>query len=670
MALSPTQQPVTGALIGGRYLVETRLEPQGEISRFRVVDQTSGRTFLLRLLPQRLSGDQAFVERLQRSAAGAACLTHPGIVAVRDWGRSGPRLFVASEIVPGTPLGEFIARAGAMDPHAAQRVLSAVTAALDHAHAHGVTHGSVNSDYVWMLPGGEIKVVDFGAAGLLEKPWPSAPPEPAGDIGGLGALAFEMLTGRRQPPPVAAVPAIGARNAESQTAPAIAQPNETSPLRLVADSPAVPEAFGADTAVLQPALIDFEPESETAEADLNATMSIPSGWLDYDAPSNPADTAETKVVPIATDGGADGGFRTRSSARMLIFPAIVMALFAAGLAYAKAPRGAEVPDVTAARQAAAVRTLREAGFTVRTSTEFHTDVATGSVLRTDPAAGRSLDRGAPVTVYVSGGPPPLELPSVTGRGLSSAKKALETAGFVVGEVSREMSEEVATGVVISQNPEAGQAQAGATVDLVVSSGPEAVTLPSMSGMTLDAARRALTEAGFKTGSVTHAADPKAQAGTVVSQRPAPGKAKSGTKVDLVVSKGADTVALPRVAGKTRAAAVAALTAAGLIPVVTLENSGSVAEGVVIRTAPSSTTAPRGSKVTVVVSRGPKVISVPNFVGMTRTQARSRAQSLGLKVSGEEAVPGSGRPSGQIQGQSPAAGTSLRSGAGIRLFYAA
>ena len=61
--------------------------------------------------------------------------------------------------------------------------------------------------------------------------------------------------------------------------------------------------------------------------------------------------------------------------------------------------------------------------------------------------------------------------------------------------------------------------------------------------------------------------------------------------------------------------------------------------------------------------------MPNFVGMSLKAAKAKAASMGLVVQNAYAVPGSGKPSGQVQGQNPPSGTPVRKGTAVSLYYA-
>ncbi len=103
----------------------------------------------------------------------------------------------------------------------------------------------------------------------------------------------------------------------------------------------------------------------------------------------------------------------------------------------------------------------------------------GSVLKTDPAAGTLIKRGQLVTVYVSTGPPVIQVPAVAGQTQDAATQTLTKAGFkpVAGQ---DYSDTVPTGSVISESPSAGSSAVKfSSVTIVVSKGPEMVTIPDI-----------------------------------------------------------------------------------------------------------------------------------------------------------------------------------------------
>jgi beta-lactam-binding protein with PASTA domain len=131
-----------------------------------------------------------------------------------------------------------------------------------------------------------------------------------------------------------------------------------------------------------------------------------------------------------------------------------------------------VPDVVGKTAAEAEVEIQDAGLRISTSQEPSDDVELGLVIRTDPEAGTEVELGATVAVVVSSGAEPIVVPDVTGRTESDARAELEDLGLVV-EVRTESSEDVDEGLVVSTDPAAGATvEAGTTVTMTVSSGPE------------------------------------------------------------------------------------------------------------------------------------------------------------------------------------------------------
>ncbi|MQM24325.1 Stk1 family PASTA domain-containing Ser/Thr kinase [Glycomyces albidus] len=129
--------------------------------------------------------------------------------------------------------------------------------------------------------------------------------------------------------------------------------------------------------------------------------------------------------------------------------------------------------------------------------EYSVDFGAGQVTRTDPPAGEEVKAGTPVTVYVSDGFPPLNVPDVVGLSEADAAAALEAEGLVVGDVTRRHSDTIPEGSVIEQDPAAAApAGPGDEVGLVVSDGPEPVEVPDVVGMDIEEATEELESLGF------------------------------------------------------------------------------------------------------------------------------------------------------------------------------
>ena len=179
-----------------------------------------------------------------------------------------------------------------------------------------------------------------------------------------------------------------------------------------------------------------------------------------------------------------------------------------------------------------------AGFTAaRGLRRYNARAPEGTVLSQSPSPGTELARGGAVTLDVSAGQQTAEVPPVIGASEQQARALIETAGFEVGEVTRQPTNVVSVGAVAASDPAPGtRLNVPARVGLVVSSGRVDVRVPVLVGRPLDDARRLLAAAGLALGEV--AVDPRAVdlPNTVVLQDPGAGEsAAGGSAVRLTVA---------------------------------------------------------------------------------------------------------------------------------------
>src|ERR1700694_5572353 len=176
-----------------------------------------------------------------------------------------------------------------------------------------------------------------------------------------------------------------------------------------------------------------------------------------------------------------------------------------------------VPNVEGLTQDAATTAITGAKLTVGTVTQQTSDtVATGKVISQDPTSGSSVAQGFPVNLVISSGPQMATVPNVEGLTQDAATTAITAAKLTGGTVTQQTSNTVATGKVISQDPPSGNSVAqGAQVNLVISLGPQMVTVPNVEGLTQDAATTAITAAKLTMGAVTRQTRNTVDAGDVI-----------------------------------------------------------------------------------------------------------------------------------------------------------
>jgi beta-lactam-binding protein with PASTA domain len=258
-----------------------------------------------------------------------------------------------------------------------------------------------------------------------------------------------------------------------------------------------------------------------------------------------------------------------------------------------------VPNVEGLTQADATSAITGAKLKVGTITQQTTStVVTGNVISQDPASGSSVAQGSPVNLVISSGPQMVTVPNVQGLTQAAASAAIARAKLTVGIVT-------ATGKVISQDPASGSSVAqGSPVNLVISLGPQMVTVPNVEGLTQAAATAAVTAANLTVGTITQQTNNTVASGNVVSQdQPSGSSVAQGSPVNLVISSGPEMVAVPNVEGLTQADATTAIMAAKLtLGTVTQQTSKTVATGKVISQDPASgSSVAQGSPVNLVIS---------------------------------------------------------------------
>ena len=260
------------------------------------------------------------------------------------------------------------------------------------------------------------------------------------------------------------------------------------------------------------------------------------------------------------------------------------------------------------------------------------------------------------------------VPDVTGMTQAQASSTLSGAGMKVVVTGQAASPSVPSGSVVSENPPPGsRVSRGAQIGLTISTGRPTANVPSVVGMTLDAASSTITGDGFVLGNITKQNSTTIPDNSVISQSPAAGTGVvAGTTVDLVVSAGQAQVSVPDVRGMPEDDAHGTLVNAGLVVDRSTAFSDSRASGDVISQNPAAgSMVSAGSTVLITVSKGPAPVTVPDVVGAQEADAKTSLQDRGLVP---VSVSTSGTPSqvGKVIDQSPNAGAKVKPGSQVTI----
>ncbi|WP_406344981.1 Stk1 family PASTA domain-containing Ser/Thr kinase [Streptomyces sp. NBC_00648] len=648
------QDPLVGQVLDGRYRVEARIAVGGMATVYRAVDTRLDRVLALKVMHPALAADASFVERFIREAKSVARLAHPNVVGMFDQGTDGQYVYLAMEYVAGCTLRDVLRERGALQPRAALDILEPVLAALGAAHRAGFVHRDMKPENVLIGDDGRVKVADFGlvravdavtsttgsvlgtVSYLAPEQIEQGTADTRADVYACGVVLYEMLTGAKPHSGENAAQILYAHLHEGVPAPSAAVPGLAVELdELVASATARdPQARPYDAVGLL---------AQTREA--RAAL----GDEQLDA-----------VPPQATPAAGASGSEDRTSVipRALATPA-----------RGSAPTAGAAP--LPAEQDAVDRTSRltmpppgPAPARARGGRPRFVLNGRRGLIAVVAAVLLALGVGAGVW-YINSGQF-THVPAVIGQSESAAKKRLTDAGLAVKKVDRRYSDTVKRGTVIETDPETGaRVRGNASVTVVVSRGPEMVKVPDVSGKPLADAKKALAGAGLTPGAVTEEFNEDTDQGSVVSTDPAAGAPRrADTAVALVVSKGAPIEA-PGVVGDSVEDATSALKDAGLEVRIASEqvNSPQEAGSIAAQSAAEGSRLAKGDTVTLTVSKGPRMITVPKVTGKKADDAKKELEKAGFKVDVDRGFP---FLSDEIAGQSVKAGDQAPEGSTITI----
>lgn len=211
------------------------------------------------------------------------------------------------------------------------------------------------------------------------------------------------------------------------------------------------------------------------------------------------------------------------------------------LIVSKGAKHFDIPDVSGKGKDEARDTLKALGLNVKVEYEANESVEIDKVIRTNPTAPEQLKYGDDITVFVSSGTDSTDVtvPKVTGLSRDAAKASLESQGLKMGNVLEEFSDTEKNKISRQDIEPDSKVPAGTTVNLWISKGPEEKPkVPNIVGMTEDAARAELENAGLKLGKKEERHSDSVPKGQIISQGiQKDSQVNAGTAIDYVLSTG-------------------------------------------------------------------------------------------------------------------------------------
>lgn len=637
-----TADALIGRVLDGRYRVGPRIARGGMATVYEATDLRLDRTVAVKVMHEGLADDDEFVRRFQREARSAARLAHHNVVAVFDTGDDNGTLFLVMEYVPGLTMRDLIRKEAPMSPAKALAVIEPVLGALAAAHDAGILHRDVKPENVLLADDGRVKVADFGLArainsetqhtatgGVLIGTVSYLSPElvvngkadARADVYAVGVLIYELLTGHK--PHQAASPIQVAYKHVHEDIP---PPSASTPGIPPYVDALVARATARDTA-LRPA---------DARVLLHQVRRVRNA-LDHGVISDPE--LMDDLTPTTPVGG--GRTPTGELPAQIIEPHDLSSLDRGG--DPDSDRDSDRDDVYDQE--------REARVARRPApSDDHRPVIAPTPGRPLPPPRRS--RRGPVLLAIIlvlaalaalggwylGVARYTSTPGVLNLSEAAARVKLDRSGLSLRVSDEAYSETVAKGSVISTDPGPGdRVLKDGSVNAVISLGPERHKVPDVRGKTLDDAQQALDESKLEYGEAIQRFDDLVPTGRVIGTDPAPATPlRRNTAVDVILSRGPRPIKIPDYTGKPAAQAESALKKLGFKVDTTEVNSDTVPVGRIVTQSPDSGTGQKGDMISLVVSKGPVMVTVPNVVRMGLAAAKQTLEDAGFRVSVREA----------------------------------
>ena len=556
-----------GKILRGRYEIIKPIGFGGMADVYLARDVLLDRRVAVKVLKDQFLKDKSQLAQFEREAKSAARLIHPSIINIFDVCEEDGIHYIVMEYVEGITLKAYEEQKGRLEIPQAVSIAAQLAAALQHAHKHNIIHCDIKPQNILLAEGLVPKIVDFGIsrmvsdetmvfnANVVGSVHYFSPEQAQGeavtaqsDIYSLGVVLYEMIAGQ--------VPFDGS------TALAVARMHiEAEPEPLATYVKDVPPRLQH---VIDKSLAKSLAERyQTAEEMRRDLLAVKADLIGEDVDVNYHSGYTEPLEPV---GPEVADFQGEEDATRVLSP--VPAREELAVVDAKAARKKKIKKILMyCLSAFIVLCVALAGYFTYTT-------------------------------------PNVEVPAVTGMTVVEAQKVLEDAGFKI-KLKEEYDASVTPGTVMKQDPAPKtMKKSGAVVTITICRGLELLTVPNVTGQTLEQAKQNLEAAGYKVGNVTKTWDSSKSKDVILKQSPkADSKLPKGTAIDLVVNQKED--------------------------------------------------------------EKPKKAQMPNIVGLSLDNGQDKLIALGLNI-GELKTVDSEKPANIIVGMSPEAGTTVSSESKISL----
>ena len=607
----------TGRVLNDRYRLTVLYDAHEGSSEYLAHDLETGDRVSVKILNASISEDVEFSRRLAADTATAALVSHPFVEQVLDWGRFEDRVYVVTEYFPGIALASFLEDGYQLTASQAIKLGFELATGLSAIHDQGLSHGDVSPANVILGYNGYPKLSAIYLTNALV----------AAEKGRLDMVGTGFAG--RSSDFVAPETALGLNSPKSDVYSLAA-----TLTAVIGNSPVKGSASKRSR---------LEPENEET-IEISEVFGSARVILEAALTTDPAQRSSASAL-------AEG---LAAAAKRFVKPAPVVipeTLFAPEVLEAQ-PSGSMTAPIIETEEIYWRPVWKLGGLVV----------AVLAVLSVGAAGAVSSVRPQGVSTHL--------VERYEGRTIGEVRAIADSFLWVLDE-DQIRTDELPSGIIVAQWPSPGSRLAeGDMLTVEVASGPRLRMTPLVLGLSTEVASARLEAKGFEVDLVQPVYDENVAAGQVlkllIDSEPVLGGRlrEPGTRAVLVVSGGPVPRTVPQLVGLTRETARQAIDALQLTigKTVKMENSESVAEGVIIRQdLAAGLLVDRGSPISITISAGPDRREVPDMRGLSVLEAERRLAELGLVI-GE--IDGSGQ---EVQGSEPPPGSMLQPGSPVALW---
>jgi serine/threonine-protein kinase len=626
---------------------------------FRARDLRLKRKVAIKVLRPQLADDPESLPRFIREAQSAARLIHPNIVNIYDIEEFEGSHYIVMEYLEAESLKDIIYKNAPFDREKTLDVFRQIASAVKYAHENGIIHRDLKPQNVLVSEQGTLKVTDFGIAravtsssltqtGTMMGSVQYFSPEQAQgktvdkttDIYSLGIILFECLTGKLP------------FEADNMVAVAFKQVQEPPPSPSFINSSLGREI---DRAVLK--ALEKDPADRYQDVDemlreveraflgrgasapareeppvVESTLVMKPGSAPFLVKARAARDEDDDGEEDEKEGGEDASSRGNAFyvGILIVFLILITIIFARRGNLIPVLARDNVPDLAGLSLQKARGIADEKGWLIQIAEERYDESAgEGIILSHSPAPGEKLQRGGSIMVVISGGKRMVEVPNLTGMKMESAAEELTRLGLKWTVQNTVFDDRLEKDVVISHDPAAHEmVTPGRKILLTLSKGAEQIEIPDLLGMTREEAVKAVSPLGLTIVVIGKEPSGKYPEGCITTQVPEKGKKSArGTKVQVVLSSGEESLRTPELLGKTVAQARKDYSPMGIK--IIIDGAAGDEESTIAGQVPlPGNPLPPDKTIKVTVK---DLSVVPNLLGRTVEDARATLEKGGLSM---------------------------------------